>query len=97
MWPRLALALAALAVAAPATQALPRPVPPKDCGFMTVKKQRYNVKSDQLRCKKTRKYTKAYLKSGKKPKRFSCAKYGSDTAIEFRCTKGKAVFFAIRR
>jgi hypothetical protein len=83
-----------LAVTAPPS---PAPVPPKDCGFMTVKNQRYNVKSDQLRCKRARKFSKHYLKGDGKPKGWSCQNYGSETAIEFRCSKGVAVFFAIRR
>lgn len=75
----------------------PAPVPPKDCGFITVKGKRLNVKTDSLRCKKGRKYTRAYMKGQGKPKGFTCADYGSETAIEFRCAKGQTVFFAIRR
>lgn len=75
----------------------PAPVPPKDCGFMTVKGHRYNIKSDQLRCRKARKYAKRYLSGGGKPKGHSCQTYGSETAIKFRCQKGARTVFAIRR
>jgi hypothetical protein len=87
------LAVAGLALMpAPA----PAPVPPKDCGFLTVKNKRLNVKADQLRCAPARKYTRRYMK-GDKPRGFACTDYGSETAIEFRCSKGAKVFFAIRR
>ena len=75
----------------------PAPVPPKDCGFMRVAGKRINVKSDQLRCKPARRYTRRYMKSGRKPRGYRCTDYGRETAIEFRCAKGSRVFFAIRR
>ncbi len=75
----------------------PAPVPPKDCGFMKVKGKRLNVKSDQLRCRKARRYTRRYMKGKGKPKGFTCTDYGSETAIEFRCSRRAAVFYAIRR
>jgi hypothetical protein len=75
----------------------PAPVPPKNCGFMTVKGKRYNVKSDQMRCRKARRKTRSYLKGGGEPRGFDCTRYGRETNIAFRCQKGQAVFFAIRR
>jgi hypothetical protein len=93
------LATGAVAATAFALHAAPSPapVPPKDCGFIEVKGHRYNIKSDQLRCKRARKYSRHYLKGRGKPKGYSCTNYGSETAIKFRCSKGVRVFFAIRR
>jgi len=64
---------------------------------MQVAGKRLNVRTDQLRCKPAREYTRRYMKGDGKPKGFSCTDYGSETAIEFRCAKGGSVFFAIRR
>jgi hypothetical protein len=76
----------------------PAPVPPKDCGFIKVKGHRYNVKADQLRCKKGRKLSRHYLAGKGKPKGYSCQRYpASQTDIAFRCTKGVRTLFAIRR
>jgi hypothetical protein len=93
------VAVAAIAGAAFAINVAPAPapVPPKDCGFIRVHHKRYNVKSDQLRCRKARRFSKEYLKGQGRPRGYSCTDYGSETAIEFRCQKGRAVFFAIRR
>ena len=88
--------LAGLAVAVAATPA-PAPVPPKDCGFVEVKRKRFNIKSDQLRCAPARRYSRRYLSGSGRPRGYRCTDYGGGTAIEFRCSKGKRVFFAVRR
>ena len=94
----LVTATAALAVLAPAASARPMPVPPQDCGFMTVKGKRYNVKADRLRCCKAEGYVEAYFKRGVKPKRFTCqTPPRAETTIRLRCFKGKVEFFAIQR
>jgi hypothetical protein len=96
---RLAL-IAALSLAAFGLQAAPSPapVPPKDCGFTTVKHHRYNIKADQVRCRKARKLSRRYLAGKGKPKGYSCQRYSpSQTDIAFRCTKGARTLFAIRR
>jgi len=72
-------------------------VPPKDCGRLTVKHRKYNVKADQMRCDDARRYTSRYLAKHVKPKGFSCQKYGSETKLAFRCTRGIKTFFAIKR
>ena len=76
----------------------PAPVPPKDCGFMTVKGHRYNIKADQLRCKAARRYSRRYLKGDGHPKGYSCQNYRrSETAIKFTCTKNnREKYLAIR-
>ena len=76
----------------------PAPVPPQDCGFVRVHHHRFNIKSDQVRCKRARKLSKRYLAGNGKPKGYSCTKYSkSETDIAFRCTKGARTLFAIRR
>jgi hypothetical protein len=97
---RRVLAACALSVAVFALNAAPSPapVPPKDCGFTKVKGHRYNIKADQLRCRKARKLSRRYLAGNGKPKGYDCQRYSSSqTDIAFRCTKGQRTLFAIRR
>lgn len=82
-----------LAVGAPAEAT----VPPSDCGSMTVKGKRYNVRADQLRCTTGRSHTRGYLSSHTRPSGYSCKDYGPQTKLKFRCAKGTHVFFAVRR
>jgi hypothetical protein len=82
------------AVAATPTSAV---VPPKSCGKMNVDGKRYKIKADQLRCKKARRYARAYLRSHDEPTGYDCEDFGAGTRIEFRCQNGIKVIFAIRR
>jgi hypothetical protein len=75
----------------------PAPVPPKDCGNIKVSGKRYNIKSDQLRCRRARRYSRRYLSGDGRPRGYRCRNYGRSTAIKFRCENGAKVFFAIRR
>ena len=90
----LVLTLLAVAVACAPAVAI---VPPRNCGYMTVKSQRYNIKADQLRCRRARDYARGYLQSRERPSGYSCRNYGAGTAMKFRCTRGVKVFFAIKR
>ena len=92
----LLLATCLLALAVAGAQPAGAIVPPKDCGMTTVKSKRYNIKSDQLRCRRARRYARTYLRTGRRPSGYRCRKY-SNTALKFRCTRGSKVFFAIRR
>jgi hypothetical protein len=74
----------------------PAVVPPKNCGTMHVKGKTYNIKVDQIRCSKGRKYSRRYLKSHNRPSGYSCQDYGSETKVKFRCWDGIKEFFAIR-
>jgi hypothetical protein len=87
-------ALALMLVVAPPA---PAPVPPRDCGMLEVRAKRYNIKADQIRCRTARTYAKAYLRYSRKPSGYRCRDYGRGTSIEFRCSKGDKVLFAIRR
>ena len=84
--------LAMLAVA-PA----PAIVPPTNCGNIEVRGKTYNIKADQMRCRKARKYSRRYLKTHDRPAGYQCEDYGRGTKIKFRCSRGIKVFFAIRR
>ena len=99
---RVGLATAALAVAcaavlalAPAATAI---VPPRNCGKITVEGKRYQIKSDQLRCRRAKRYSRRYLASGDRPSGYRCTNYSArETRLKFRCAKGLRTFFAIRR
>jgi hypothetical protein len=89
-------AVLALAVAFAPFQAW-APVPPRNCGMLEAKGKRYNIKSDQIRCRKARRYARSYLSSHREPRGYSCRDYGRGTSIKFRCSKGARVVFAIKR
>jgi hypothetical protein len=88
-----ALAVAVVFAPAPAWA----PVPPKNCGMLDKGSKRFNIKADQIRCRTARRHARRYLASHSEPRGYSCRDYGRGTSIEFRCTKGQRVLFAIRR
>ncbi len=91
----LAAAVAAL-LALPATATAV--VPPKNCGMMTVKAKRYQVKADQMSCATGRDHARRFLRSGRKPSGYRCKDYPTKRGeVDFYCNKGRRVFFAIRR
>ena len=73
------------------------PVPPRNCGMLEAGGKRFNIKADQIRCRRARRYARRYLVQHVKPSGYSCRKYGRETSIAFRCSKGVRVLFAIRR
>ena len=85
-----ALALGALAGPAAAV------VPPKDCGSITVKAKRYNVKADQMTCRTAKAWSRTYLERRRKPSGWTCNRY-TNTKLVFRCHRSTKSFFAIRR
>jgi len=90
----LVAACVSMAVLAPGSPAI---VPPTDCGMLTVKAKRYNIKADQLRCRTARPHAKRYLSTHQRPTGYRCRDYGAQTKLKFRCSRGVKVFFAIRR
>ena len=90
----LVVACGLLAAVAPRGDAI---VPPTDCGTLTVKGHRYNIKADQLRCRTARPYAKRYLVTHRPRTGYRCRDFGSETKLKFRCSHGIKVFFAIRR
>ena len=93
----LALVLATMAVALASALPASAVVPPTNCGNVKVKGDKFNVKADQIRCKKAKRFAVDYLKHKDHPRGYKCENYGAGTRIEFRCAKGIKVFFAIRR
>ncbi len=89
----LALTIACAALATPSGAI----VPPTDCGNVTVKGKRYNIKADQLRCSTAKPHATRYLSTHRRPTGYTCRDYGSQTKLKFRCSRGVKVFFAIRR
>jgi len=71
-------------------------VPPRNCGYMSVSGRTYNIKADQIRCRRARRYAKMYLTSHSRPSGYSCRTY-SNSALKFRCAKGIHVYYAIKR
>jgi hypothetical protein len=98
---RTRIILATAAVLALAVTLAPQsawaPVPPRDCGMLRAEGKRFNIKADQIRCSTARRQAKRYLVSGREPSGYSCRDYGRGTKIQFRCSKGQRVVFAIRR
>jgi hypothetical protein len=93
-WLAVAAAAALTLALAPAASAT---VPPKNCGMLSVKGKRYQIKADQIRCSTAKTYSRRYLSSGTRPSGYRCSNYGASTKLEFRCSKRVRVFFAIRR
>ena len=72
-------------------------VPPKNCGKITVKSKRYQIKADQMRCDTAKTYSRRYLSRRARPAATVARSYSGGTALKFRCSKSVKVFFAIRR
>jgi len=91
-----ALGATALLLALPA--AVPAVVPPKDCGRMTVKGKRYQVKVDQISCSTGRTYTSRYLARGSKPRGYRCRENRPKrNSVQLSCSSGRKQLFVIRR
>jgi hypothetical protein len=75
-------------------------VPPKNCGTITVKHRRYQIKADQLTCSKAKTYASRYLGSGTRPPGYKCHRY-SGSALVARCENTRAnpdrTIFMIKR
>ena len=98
---RLIVTLSVLAVSAVvAVTSATAIVPPKNCGTITVKHHRYNIKADQLPCSKARTYAARYIAYGKRPRGYSCRKY-KGSALYARCVNTRAnpdrTIFIIKR
>ena len=88
------IAVACALAWAPATTAT---VPPKNCGIMSVKGKRYQIKADQMRCDTAKTYSRRYLSRHSRPSGYRCTDFGASTKLKFRCAKRVRVFFAIKR
>lgn len=85
--------VAALAVPA----AAPAVVPPKNCGIVTVKGKRYQIKADQVTCRTAKTHAIRYLRTGVKPSGWRCTRYPSSSKFKFRCERGVRNIYAIKR
>jgi hypothetical protein len=90
-------ALIAFAAAAVSGTGAGATVPPKNCGMMTVKSKRYQIKADQMRCSTAKTYSRRYLTRHARPSGYRCTDFTSSTKLKFRCAKRVRVFFAIKR
>jgi hypothetical protein len=89
-----ALAIAVLLVAAAPS---PAPVEPRNCKMIRVEGDRYQIKADQIRCKQAKRWARGYLARRSRPSGYRCRNFDASTRLEFRCWKGRRVYFAIRR
>jgi hypothetical protein len=90
----LATLLGALLAAVPAAAT----VPPTDCGLTVVKGKRYDIKTHLVTCKRGKPMARAYLRTGRRPKGWSCRNYSAKvTRFRFICRRGGRDFLAIRR
>src|SRR3954451_6661025 len=93
----LALAVAAALLATAPGQAI---VPPKNCGSITVKHHRYNIKGDQLPCNQARAYAATYIARHKRPRGYGCHRF-SGSALVAKCvntrTNPDRTIFIIKR
>jgi hypothetical protein len=77
--------------------ASPAPVAPVNCGMITVKSKRYQVKADQIRCTTAKTWVRKYLGSRWHPSGYTCRNGDSSTQLKFRCWKHERTYFAIKR
>lgn len=91
------LALAAAIGLAASSQAI---VPPKNCGTISVKHHRYNIKADQLPCSQAKTYASRFLASNTRPPHYTCHRY-KGSALVARCENTRAnpdrTIFMIKR
>ena len=96
-WTPVALTIALALAAAASSEAI---VPPKNCGTITVKGKRYNIKADQLPCKSARTYAARFLGSNVRPHSYACQRY-KGSALVARCVNTRAnpdrTIFMIKR
>lgn len=96
----LAVAAALLLAGAFATAAS-AVVPPRNCGFMTVKGKRWQVKADQIRCTTAKRYAASYIRSYAVPRYYRCQRGPSGSSLWRKCSAARynpdRVFHIIRR
>lgn len=101
--PRAALAVVAAALAAGALPpaASEAVVPPRNCGTMEVGSKVWQVKADQLRCRRARRYARGYLVSREVPSPYRCRRGPRGSSLFAQCSatayQPDRVFYIIRR
>jgi hypothetical protein len=75
-------------------------VPPKNCGTITVRHHRYNIKGDQLPCSDARRFASRFLGHHRRPAGYACHKF-SGSALVAQCvnthTNPDRTIFMIKR
>ena len=95
---RAVLAALALCAALALPAAAPAVVPPKDCGMMTVKAKRYQIKADQISCETGRNHSRRYLSRHRRPSGYTCKDLSREKGrVNVTCSNGRKNFLAIRR
>lgn len=60
-------------------------IPPRNCGTMTVKGKRWQVKADQIRCPTAKRYATRYIRHRGAPRYYKCRRGSSGSRIFATC------------
>jgi hypothetical protein len=73
-------------------------VPPRDCGMLTLKGHRYQIKVDQITCADGKTFSRGYVERKVTPRGYACKKFPvKKRRVRFNCVNGRRVFFGILR
>ncbi|HWH43532.1 MAG TPA: hypothetical protein VNT32_02260 [Thermoleophilaceae bacterium] len=87
-------AVAVLALLPPAGESV---VSPNNCGKISAKGKRYQVKSHLISCRIAKPAADRFLETGRRPSGYTCRTFSPEqTKIRFRCFRGQKDFYAIR-
>jgi len=64
-------------------------VPPRNCGTITVKDKKWQIKADQIRCRKAKKYSRAYIRSYSTPRYYKCKPGPRRSSLWRTCTAAR--------
>lgn len=82
--------LAAVAAAALSIPLLPAEsgaiVPPRNCGTMEVRGKTWQVKADQVRCRRARRYARDYIRGEGMPPAYTCRRGPRGSALYAHCS-----------
>jgi hypothetical protein len=81
------------AASAPAPQAAPA-AHAKRCGIVTKRSRDYLVRARRIKCRRARRWTRAYLRRGREARGFAC--YRTDGRTVFYCSRGSRYYWAER-
>ena len=69
---------------------------PRTCGKIEVRGKSYLVKAHIVGCRKARRWSSRYLRTGARPSGWRCRRYPG-SSIPFVCSRAGKDFYAIRR
>lgn len=61
-------------------------LPPRNCGTIMAKGKKWQVKADQFRCKKAKRYAKRYIRHRVVPRHFKCRRGARGSALYAMCS-----------